>query len=196
METAMSYPLEPITSVSSTSLSASYFILASPDAEVGEVELILRRKLAERQTAPTPIYSANAIDQDYLGKQKIFDAVKDLYLSNNPRNRQVADRLISLHRDALTEDEHVDPDSIPQFAKFFLTYSDVGLPKITLTPDGTLRARWLHGYGDFIAIEFTGKPLAKVVAEIPRERETARYFFSELIESVAPVASSLGASFA
>jgi len=192
----MSYPLEPITSVSSTSLSASYFILASPDAEVGEVELILRRKLAERQTAPTPIYSANAIDQDYLGKQKIFDAVKDLYLSNNPRNRQVADRLISLHRDALTEDEHLDPDAIPQFAKFFLSYSDVALPKKSLTPHGPLRARWLHGYGDFIAIEFTGKPLAKVVAEIPRERETARYFFSELIESVAPVASSLGASFA
>ena len=133
---------------------------------------------------------------DYSFEQKIFNAVERLYLSNNPQNRQIADRLITIHRDAIDEDEHINPDSIPQFAEFFLEHSDVGLPKITLTPDGTLRVRWIHGTGKFTAIEFTGKPLAKVVAEIPRGTETARYFISETTDNLVSAVNAIGASFA
>ena len=88
------------------------------------------------------------------------------------------------------------PDSIKQFADFFLTHFDPGMPKITLTPDGTLRARWIHGQNDFASIEFTGKQTVRFVAEIPRARGlTARYFSSEPIENLLPVAIALGSSF-
>ncbi len=76
-----------------------------------------------------------------------------------------------------------------QLADFFLSYRDLGLPKITLTPDGTVRVRWIQGSGNFTAIEFTGTPVAKLVAEIPRERGlTARYFFSEPIGNILTAA--------
>ena len=126
----------------------------------------------------------------------IFNAIQDLYLSRNSRDRQIAERLKCLYRDALEEGEEMRTDSIGQLSKFFLNNRDVGVPKITLTPDGTLRARWIHDVGNFIAIEFTGKPLARVVTEMPRENETAKYFFSESIENVVPNARAIGASFA
>jgi hypothetical protein len=95
----------------------------------------------------------------------------------------------------MAEDEHILADSLRQFRDFFLAHPDLGLPKITLTPDGTLRARWIHGLGDFVAIEFTGKPLARLIAEIPRDNTlTARYFSSESIQIILAVARSIGAS--
>lgn len=137
-----------------------------------------------------------AIDAKNSTALQISNAIRDLYLSQNPRDRQIAERLKRLYRDALEEGEKMVTDSIGQLCKFFLDNRDVGVPKITLTPDGTLRARWIHGTGNFIAIEFTGKPLARVVAEIPRNSETASYFFSESIENVVLIARTFGASFA
>ena len=153
-------------------------------------------KIGNIKPSQPPAYFETTVDYDDVSQQKIFDAVKALYLSGSPRDRQIADRLIALHRDALGEGEQVDPESILQFADFFLGNRNVGVPKITLTPDGTLRARWLHGAGNFIAVEFTGEALVKVVAEIPREVETARYFFSESVDKVGSVGRAIGASFA
>lgn len=138
----------------------------------------------------------SSIDAKNSPALQIFNAIQDLYLSQNQRDRQIAERLKCLYRDALEEGEKMRTDSIGQLCKFFLDNRDVGVPKITLTPDGTLRARWIHGAGNFIAIEFTGKSLARVVAEMPRNNETANYFFSESIENVVLNARAVGASFA
>ena len=129
--------------------------------------------------------------------QQIFDVIQALYLSTNtPRDRQIADRIKVLHRDAMAEDERILPASLSQFANFFLEQPVLGLPKITLTPDGTLRARWIGGPNSFVAIEFTGEPLAKLVAEIPREDNlTATYFSSEPLKNILSVARAIGASF-
>ena len=136
------------------------------------------------------------IDTRSSAALQIFKAIQVLYLSQNLRDRQIAQRLTSLYRDALEEGEKMHTDSIGQLSRFFLNNRDVGVPKITLTPDGTLRARWIHDAGNFIAIEFTGKPLARVVTEMPRNNETAKYFFSESIENVVSNARAIGASFA
>ena len=135
---------------------------------------------------------------EFTDSQQIFDAIQALYLSSNtPRDRQIADRITALHRDALAEDEHILPASLRQFTDFFLAQPGLGLPKITLTPDGTLRTRWIHGPRNFVAIEFTGEPLAKLVAEIPRgDSLTAPHFGSEPVESIVSVACAIGASFA
>lgn len=130
--------------------------------------------------------------------EQIFDAIQSLYLSDNrTRDRQIATRITALYRDALAEGEHILSPSLRQFANFFLAHTDVGFPRITLTPDGTLRARWIQGKDSFTAIEFTGMPLAKLVAEIPREHGlTARYFSSEPVDTILPFARAIGASFA
>jgi hypothetical protein len=129
--------------------------------------------------------------------ERIFDAIQALYLSSNtPRDRQIAVRITALHRDAIAEDERILPESLAQFAGFFLNHRDLGIPKITLTPDGTLRARWIHGQGNFVAIEFTGQPLAKLVAELPREKSlTATHFSSEPVDGIVSIARAIGASF-
>jgi hypothetical protein len=139
----------------------------------------------------------NSVPERSSGEQ-IFDVIQSLYLSSNrPRDRQIAERITTIHRDSLAEGERIIPASIAQFAQFFLAHSDLGLPKITLTPDGTLRARWIHGPGNFVAIEFTGVPLAKLVAEVPRDRGlTAPHFASEPLNDIVPVARAIGASFA
>jgi hypothetical protein len=118
--------------------------------------------------------------------EQVFDAIQSLYLSNHrARDRQIAARITALYRDALAEDERILSASLRQFARFFLDHHDLSLPRITLTPDGTLRARWIQGTGSFTAIEFTGKPLVKLVAEIPREGEqTAQYFCAERIDKI------------
>lgn len=132
----------------------------------------------------------------YLRDQQLFQAVRALRLSSNERNSRIADRLTALYQDSLSEGESVVADSVKQFAEFFLTYGDLKIPKITLTPDGTLRARWIMGDGNFIAVEFTGKPLVKFVAEVPRNRGlTAQYFSSEPLENVLPAARAIGFSF-
>ncbi len=134
---------------------------------------------------------------EFTDSQQIFDAIQALYLSSNTsRDRQIADRITALHRDALVDDEHILPASLNQFIDFFLAHPELGLPKITLTPDGTLRARWIHGPKDFVAIEFTGEPLAKMVAEIPRDDGlTAPHFASEPIGNIISIIRAIGASF-
>lgn len=139
----------------------------------------------------TPAFSSK-----YLSDQQLFDAVRMLLLNDSERDSRIAGRLTTLYQDAIMESQSMLPDSIKQFADFFLTHSDPGMPKITLTPDGTLRARWIHGQNDFASIEFTGKQVVRFVAEIPRARGlTARYFSSEPIENVLPAAIALGSSF-
>jgi hypothetical protein len=129
--------------------------------------------------------------------EQIFDVIQSLYLSENgPRDRQIATRITALYRDALAEDERILSTSLRQFANFFLDHPDLGVPRITLTPDGTLRARWIQGAGNFTAIEFTGEPLAKFVAEIPREGGlTARYFSVEPVVKILSFTRAIGASF-
>lgn len=135
---------------------------------------------------------------EFTNSQQIFDAIQALYLSSNTsRDRKVADRITALYRDALADDEHILPASLSQFADFFLANPEVGLPKITLTPDGTLRARWIHGPKEFVAVEFTGEPLAKFVAEIPRDHGlTAPHFASEPLKNIVSVIRAIGASLA
>jgi hypothetical protein len=128
--------------------------------------------------------------------QQIFDAIQSLYLSTNkPRDRQIAERLTALYRDALEEDEHILPTSLSQFTEFFLTHTDLGFPRITLTPDGTLRVRWIQEEGNFVAIEFTGKPEAKLVAEIPG-LVPPMHFSSEFLTNIVEIAQAMGGSFA
>jgi hypothetical protein len=128
---------------------------------------------------------------------RIFDAIQTLYLTNRPRDRAIAERIATVHRLALEEGEEILPASLIQFTDFFLHHTDLLLPKITLTPNGTLRARWIHGPEDFVAIEFTGNPLVKLVAEIPRKEgsSTATHFASEPVESVVCISRAIGASF-
>ena len=110
-------------------------------------------------------WASPEITPESADSERIFDAIQSLYLSNNrPRNRQIAARIIALYRDALAEDERILYASLRQFADFFLEHPDLSLPRITLTPDGTLRARWIQGAGSFTAIEFTGKPLVSSVS--------------------------------
>ena len=127
--------------------------------------------------------------------EHIFDAVQAFYLSNNKsRDRKIADRITALYRDALAEGEHIYPASLKQFTQFFLKNKDLGFPKITLTPDETLRVRWIQGKDNFVAIEFTGEPDAKLVAEIPGLVPPMR-FSREPLANVIAAAKSMGGSF-
>jgi hypothetical protein len=127
----------------------------------------------------------------------VFQAIQALCLSpNRPRDRQIADRIINLHRDVLAEGEQILAASLSQMVKFFLDHPDVARPKIFMTPDGTLRARWINGPSDFIAIEFTGLQLVKIVAEIPRAHgQTATFFATDLLETAVSNWRAAGASF-
>jgi hypothetical protein len=133
----------------------------------------------------------------YANAANIFDAIQSLYLSHNkPRDRQIAERVTVLHRDTIAEDQYILVASLSQFTSFFCIHPKLGLPKITLTPDGTIRTRWIHGNGNFVAIEFTGEPNVKLVAEIPRaEGLTATHFDSEPLANVVAIAQGMGASF-
>jgi hypothetical protein len=168
-----------------------YFILGTPPFWSDAVE-VLPSGSHLNQVLICPDFSPK-----YLRDQQLFQAVRALRLSGNERNSRIADRLTALYRDSLSEGESMLADSVKQFAEFFLTHGELKIPKITLTPDGTLRARWIIGDGNFIAVEFTGKPLVKFVAEVPRNRGlTAQYFSSEPIENVLPAARAIGFSFA
>jgi hypothetical protein len=127
--------------------------------------------------------------------EQIFDAVQTLYLSNNKRrDRLIADRITALYRDALEEDERIYLPSLRQFTQFFITNKDLGFPRITLTPDETLRVRWIEAADKFVAIEFTGEPDAKLVAEIPGLEPPMR-FSREPVANVLAVARAMGGSF-
>src|SRR5437763_5193920 len=88
--------------------------------------------------------------------QSIISAIEKLDHSDQARDRRIGERLAELHRDSSAEGEIIHGESTRQFLSFFLTHPLLGLPKITLTPDGTLRARWIKGPGNFTAIEFIG----------------------------------------
>lgn len=153
---------------------------------------------------PSPVViSASALPNlDYVWSvpetttQAVVNAIRRLYHNQSSlRDRCIAERLTTLYRDALAEDEKMHAGSVKQFADFLINHAEVGLPKITLTPDGTLRARWIAGSGHFTAIEFTGTALVKLVAEVPRGDTIAQYFASELVSNVVGIASDLGATF-
>jgi hypothetical protein len=171
--------------------------LLPSSGEVAQVfEVLRRRAVGPREVASAVIYRVHyAISPELAARSQIFNAIQALYQSrNNPRDRQIVERLTALYRDALSEDETLDAESATQFAEFFLQNPGLGMPKITLTPDGTLRARWIRLASDFAAIEFTGTPIAKFVAEIPRQGDlTARYFSGEPVENVVPAARAIGA---
>ena len=149
---------------------------------------------SETRTIVTSVPFIAGPPSDY---DQLFDATQALYLSNNnPRDRKIADRLTTLRHIATDEDQHILPSSMTQMASFFLNHPALALPKITLTPDGTLRARWIKGPNNFVAIEFTGSPTAKLVAEIPVENNsTATYFSTQPLKTVVSTAQRLGASF-
>ncbi|HUY13590.1 MAG TPA: hypothetical protein VMX16_08170 [Terriglobia bacterium] len=174
------------------------FFLTQAEAIERAIEIKEKKKLIARQQIPNVQSMPLNLSAEYPSPQRIFNAIQALYQSHNsPPARQIPDRLTALYRDAYAENQSIVADSVSQFADFFRNHRDLGLPKITLTPDGTLRVRWIHGPGNFTAIEFTGKPLAKLVAEIPREGGlTARYFTTEPIENILTAARAVGASFA
>jgi hypothetical protein len=162
------------------------------NAQICEAARSVLKVVLQRIYKTLPDNTAESADNE-----QIFDAIQSLYLSDNkPRDRQIATRIIALYRDALAEDECILLASLRQFTKFFLKHREPSLPRIILTPNGTLRVRWIQSTGSFVAIEFTGKPLVQLVAEIPRAGgETARYFSEELVDEVVSYARAIGASF-
>jgi hypothetical protein len=169
--------------------SPGLFTGNSPLTPTGTLSLPWDVLQAPAGESPQPMFVAEVT----VGEQ-IFDAVQALYLSQNrPRDRQIAGRLTALYRDALEEEETIRPGSIAQFKQFFLNNKDVGFPRITLTPDGTLRVRWIQGEENFVAIEFTRKPEAKLVAEIPG-LVPPMHFGTEPLDNIVAVARDLGGS--
>ena len=80
----------------------------------------------------------------------------------------VVDRLQELRQDALAEDQPMDLDSVTQFTGFLTHNPDIPSPKtITLTPDGTVRARWkgVPEASDHIAFEFKGGSYTTIRAD-------------------------------
>ena len=145
-----------------------------------------------------PTLGAGSVDPFFyivLKHRSGLDTAVERLLSSTVRDGgRLARRLKSLHLDAIAEGETINGDSIKQLTDFFLAHSDLTLPKITMTPSGTIRVRWIQGKEHFTAIEFTGKPLAKFVAEIPRIGGlTARHFGSETLENIESAARAIGA---
>jgi hypothetical protein len=171
------------------------------DAEVtvAEVRARLWAKQAEQLTlaAPSSLFSTLlrfVTEQSDGGR--ILHAIQSLYLSiNRPRDRQIAERITELRRVVLDEGKHIVPESLEQFVDFFRNHPNLGFPRIFVTPNGTVRARWTRGPENFVAIEFTGKPLVRMVAEVPRDGQTAAYFASEPVNSVVAASRAVGVSF-
>ncbi|MFI5461462.1 MAG: hypothetical protein ACHRXM_39205 [Isosphaerales bacterium] len=66
-------------------------------------------------------YVSPDINPEQTTSQKIFNAIQALHLSSNaPRDRQIADRITALHRDAIAEDDRICPDCLGQLKDFFL----------------------------------------------------------------------------
>lgn len=149
------------------------------------------------EVPPQPrYYSPAAIVAQGAVAEQIFETVQAFYLSaNKPRDRHIAERITTLYRAALEEDEHILPASLNQFTQFFLANKGLGFPRITLTPDGTIRVRWIRGDGDFVAVEFTGEPDAKLVTEMPGLVPPMRFSREPLVDVIA-VVKALGGSFA
>jgi hypothetical protein len=201
MEAAMIKP--PIFSSASASgftgsADVRLFDIGAADAHRANIEA-RQRSVARERLLPKPDWLGMPlrIISEQSNSLSTFDAIQSLYLSTNrPRDRQIAERITELHRDVLAEGEQILPASLVQFTEFFLRHPNLSFPRITMTPDGTLRARWVRGPESFVAIEFTGRPLVKLVAEIPREGgQTAAYFASEPIDSVVPISRAIGCTF-
>lgn len=87
----------------------------------------------------------------------MIQAIEALYQSTNrPRDQRIASRLCDLYADAMNEGEEIISSSIDSFKEFFLQSTTLSLPKITLTPDRTLRVRWIFDTKNYIALEFLG----------------------------------------
>jgi len=193
MEAAMINPFS-----SSFTGSTDIQLFQADGGDAARKSIIARqREVVRRCQEWVPRITSPEIVSEYSDSLRIFNAIQALYLSSNkPRDRQIAERITQLHRDVLAEGEQISPVSLAQFTEFFLRYRELGFPRITMTPDGTLRARWIHGPESFVAIEFTGTPLVKVVAEIPREGgQIATYFAAEPFDYVEPICRAIGASF-
>lgn len=107
----------------------------------------------------------------------------------------IAQRLTELCRDADDEGQPISSASLNQCKDFFSTHRDASLPKLTLSPDGTVCARWIHGPRNFIDIEFTGKRLVRIIAEVPRgEGHFSKLFSSELLERLPSLLTATGSS--
>jgi hypothetical protein len=194
LESAASEQIEISKAIAHSMLKAmrQHSALVSPDI-TSEFAGGKHREAMQQRSA----WTSSNITPESATSEQIFDAIQSFYLSKNSmRDRQIAARMLALYRDALAEDERILSASLRQFTDFFLAHPDLSLPRITLTPDGTLRVRWIQGEGSFTAIEFTGKLLAKLVAEIPREQGlTAQHFSREPVTHILSVARAIGASF-
>ena len=80
--------------------------------------------------------------------------VLEIAVPHASRNRRIALRLMELYLDACSEEEHISTASLRACVVFFLQCPDPSVPKITLTPDGTLRVHWRVGTPEALSIEF------------------------------------------
>lgn len=190
------YAVAAFDAVMASTLASFFNLPATAASSLTPTGTVFRpwRPVAPVQAQPTYPAFARIVREESTA-EKIFGAIQALYLSSNrPRDRQIADRITALHRDAIAEGQHIYPASLNQFTHFFLTNNDPGFPRITLTPDETLRVRWIQGQGNFVAIEFTGEPNAKLVAELPG-LDPPIHFSRQPIANVLAVARAMGASF-
>jgi hypothetical protein len=200
METAMITPVQaPTTDFTGSTHLAWQFMADEENKHKASYDINRRFKFRHPTIASDMLGTATALDmrsgrRDHID---IFNSIQSLYLSHNrPRDRQIAERITALHRLALEEDQHIAATSLAQFTAFFRSHPDLSLPKITLTPDCTLRIRWIHGADSFIAIEFMGGSMVKLAAEIPRKSgQISKHFASESVDSVVSVSRAIGASF-
>jgi hypothetical protein len=178
------------------SAESRFFGIGANDVEQARVKARVRAAAPEeaRPSDWSGMYLRITIDQS--DSLRIFNAIQSLYLSmNRPRDREIAERITELHRVVLAEGEQISALSLEQFTEFLLRHPDLRFPRITMTPNGTLRTRWIQGPENFVAIEFTGKSLVRLVAEVPREGgQTASYFASEPMDSVVAVSRAIGGS--
>jgi hypothetical protein len=154
------------------------------------VTLTVRSSPYTSSFARTPII----IVEDRLSTAVVYSVIERFYLSATQRHRKIAERLTILYRDALEEEEVIKQSSLSNFAEFFFSNPHISLPKITLTPDGTLRTRWIQPRS-FIALEFLGSRTVRAVCELPRGDEKGSFFWTEPMSTVVGSAHSLGATF-
>src|SRR5262249_20237581 len=76
-------------------------------SDLGKVEVTKRQHKERAAALPLRLHRATPeIGAEQTASQEIFDAIEALYLSGNkPRDRQIADRITALYRDAIAEDE-------------------------------------------------------------------------------------------
>lgn len=180
---------------SSSSTYSELTFSPSPETSIDKEWRTLKARLTHGLALNLPLSGERHI-LDQNPRSEIFNILTAFYQRlTSDRDRKIADRLSALSKDAQDEDEYMAPSSLSQLIEFFQQNLNVAIPKITLTPDGTLRARWINGPNKFLAIEFTGGMLVRVVAEVPRkDGSLARYFFLEHYSRMVLFASYIGLS--